>query len=232
MTKQEIIADESKFQRVCGLWVSRNIGECVSSLMSDVGQNLEQCSRIFDFDYDEALGWFQSEDYEYVVDSLIDDADLDDLETIADMVGDWEDAIADVPTAVQTEDDPDEEVWVIPSLGISEDTEDDANQEALDRTIKEIRAKVKAMITSDAEYTEIGQHFNQECDYTEVYEHWTIPERWTAELLRDHGQVVFDFGGLTIWGRSTTGQSISIDGVIRRIVSNLDDDHYLWSEVQ
>lgn len=232
MTKQEIIADEYRFQRVCGLWVSRNIGECVSSLMSDVGRNLEECSRIFDFDYDEALGWFQSEDYEYVVDAFIDDADLDDLEIIANMVGDWDDAIADVPTAVAVEDEPNDETWVIESLGLRGEDEDDVNQEALEASIKEIRAKVKDMITSDDEYAEIGRHFNLECDYTEVYEHWTIPERWTAKLLRDHGQVVFDFGGLTIWGRRTTGQSISIDSVIRRIVSNLDDDHYLWSEVQ
>jgi hypothetical protein len=232
MTKQEIIADESKFQRVCGLWVSRNIGECVSSLMSDVGRNLEECSKIFDFDYDEALGWFQSEDYEYVVDSFIDDADLDDLETIADMVGDWEDAIADVPLSEAAEDEDGERVWVVPSLGICETDEGDADIGAREASIEKIRTKVKAMITSDDEYAEIGRHFNLECDYTEVYEHWTIPERWTASLLRDHGQVVFDFGGLTIWGRRTTGQSISIDGVIRRIVSNLDDDHYLWSEVQ
>lgn len=232
MTKQEIIADESKFQRVCGLWVSRNIGECVSSLMYDVGQNLEECARIFDFDYDEALGWFQSEDYEYVVDSFIDDADLDDLETIADMVEDWGNAIADVPTAVAVEDEPNDEAWVIESLGLRGDDEFDLNQEALEASIKEIRTKVKAMITSEAEYTEIGRHFNLECDYTEVYEHYIISERWTAELLRDHGQVVFDFGGLTIWGRMTTGQSISIDGVTARIIKGLDDDHYLWSEVQ
>ena len=90
MTKQEIIKDETLFQRACGFWVERNIGQCVSSLMYDVGRNLEECSRIFDFDYDEAIGWFQSEDYSEVVSDFIDDADLDDLETIADMVEDWD----------------------------------------------------------------------------------------------------------------------------------------------
>ena len=29
MTKQEIINDETLFQRACGLWVERNIGQCV-----------------------------------------------------------------------------------------------------------------------------------------------------------------------------------------------------------
>lgn len=229
MTKQEIIADESKFQRVCGLWVSRNIGECVSSLMSDVGRNLEECSKIFDFDYDEAFGWFQSEDYEYVVDSFIDDADLDDLETIANMVGDWEDAIADVPTAVAVEDEPNDETWVIESLGLRGEDEDDVNQEALEASIKEIRTKVKAMITSGAEYAEIGQHFNLECDYTEVYEHW-LCDNYTASVLKSHGETVFEFAGLTVWARTTSGQSISIDHVIRSVIRGLDDDHYLFQE--
>ncbi|MBK7804341.1 MAG: hypothetical protein IPJ55_17100 [Chloracidobacterium sp.] len=112
MTKQEIIANESKFQRACQLWVNGNIGECVSYLMHPIGQNLEECSRIFDFDYDEALGWFQKEDYSEVVDNFIDDADLDDLETIADMVGDWGDGIGDVPTASSVEDR--RRTWVIP----------------------------------------------------------------------------------------------------------------------
>ena len=231
MTKQEIIQDEILFQRACALWVERNIGQCVSSLMYDVGQNLEECSRIFDFDYDEALGWFQREDYESVVDSFIDDADLDDLETIADMVGYWGDVVGDIPTAVVVEDEPNDETWVIESLGIRGEDEDDANQEALEKSIKEIRTKVKSLITEDSEYAEIGQHFNLDPDYTEIYEYWTIPEGWTARDLIDEGQVVFEFAGLRIWGRQTSGQSISIDGVIRRIVKALDDDHWIWSKV-
>ena len=232
MTKQEIIQDETLFQRACGLWVERNIGQCVSSLMDDVGRNLEECSRIFDFDYDEALGWFQREDYESVVDSFIDDADLDDLETIADMVGYWSDVIADVPTAIVVEDEPNDETWVIESLDIRGEDEDDVNQEALGRCIDQIRTKVKALITNDSEYAEIGRHFNLDPDYNEVYEHWTLPERWTANDLEAEGEVVFEFGGMTIWGRTTSGQSISIDYVIRNICKNLPEDHWIWSEVK
>lgn len=232
MTKQEIINDEIFFQRACALWVERNIGQCVSSLMYDVGRNLEECSRIFDFDYDEALGWFQREDFESVVDSFIDDADLDDLETIADMAGDWSDAVGNIPTAIELEGEDGEVTWVVPSLGISESDEDEANQSALVASIDQIRTKVKTLITNDAEYTEIGQHFNLDPDYNEIYEHWVIPEGWTARELEDEGQVIFDFGGMRIWGRMTTGQSILLDGVTRRIVRNLDDDHWIWSAVK
>jgi len=215
MTKQEIIQDETLFQRACGLWVERNIGHCVSSLMYDVGRNLEECSRIFDFDYDEAFGWFQREDYESVVDIFIDDADLDDLETIADMVGDWEGSVYSV-------------LGMSPEEYAAEETSEEDQTEDL----KALRTKVKALITNDSEYAEIGQHFNLDPDYNQIYEHWIIPEGWTARELKDEGQVVFDFGGMTIWGRMTTGQCISLDGVTARIVKSLPEDHWIWSAVK
>ena len=201
MTKQEIIANESAFQRACSFWVERNIGECVSSLMYPIGQNLDRCAEIFDFDYDEALGWFQKEDYSEAVDNLIDDADLDDLEVVADMVGDWSDVIE----------------------GIEE--------EALEASLPQIRTKVKALITNDSEYVEIGQHFNLDPDYSEIYEYWVIPEGWSARDLENAGQIVFEFAGLRIWGRQTTGQSISIDSWLRDLMKNLDEDHWIWAKV-
>ena len=118
MTKQEIINDEIFFQRACDLWVERNIGQCVSSLMYNVGRNLEECSRIFDFDYDE------------------------------------------------------------------------------------------------------------------VYEHWIVTSSWAAEDLRAYGQIVFEFGGMTIFGRCTTGQSLLLDGFVRRLMRDLPDDHWIWGAVK
>ena len=232
MTKQEIIQDETLFQRACGLWVERNIGQCVSSLMCDVGRNLEECSRIFDFDYDEAIGWFQREDYSEVVSDFIDDADLDDLETTADIVGYWSDVVGDIPTAVEIEDADGDPVFVIESLHIRDIDEDDANQEALEKSIKEIRTKVKALITNDSEYAEIGRHFDLDPDYDEVYEHWIVNSSWAADDLRAYGQIVFEFGGLTIFGRCATGQSLSLDGWVRRLMRDLPDDHWIWGAVK
>jgi len=54
-------------------------------------------------------------------------------------------------------------------------------------------------------------------DGAEVYEHWIVSS-WLAARLREAGEtVVDDVAGLTIWGRCTTGQAISMDGVIQRI---------------
>jgi hypothetical protein len=55
----------------------------------------------------------------------------------------------------------------------------------------------------------------------EVYEHWIV-SRWMADKLEAHGEKVDrDFAGLIVWARTTTGQAILLDGVIRDIVIDL-----------
>ena len=194
-TKAEVLADPRLMQEACGKWVYRNIGTCVSSLMYDVGQNLEACSEIFDFDFDEAMGWFVRDDWEEPVDYFIDNADLDDLESIADSTsGSWAGVLAE------------------------------CEGEGIDT----LREKVKELVT---DHEEVAREYGLDPDQDEVYEHWTIPEGWTARYLQAQGEVVFDFGGMRIWGRMTTGQSISMDGVIRNIVKDLDEAHWIWSDV-
>ena len=50
----------------------------------------------------------------------------------------------------------------------------------------------------------------------EALEHWLISE-WLAKRLLEEGEMVIDFYGLTIWGRTTSGQAIYIDSVIEDI---------------
>lgn len=50
----------------------------------------------------------------------------------------------------------------------------------------------------------------------EVFEHWLV-QPWLGERLAEHGEIVHEFCGLTIWGRTTTGQSMVLDEVIREI---------------
>ena len=47
----------------------------------------------------------------------------------------------------------------------------------------------------------------------EVLEHWLVSSD-LAYWLSQHDEVVGEISGLNIWGRMTSGQSISIDGVI------------------
>ena len=192
MTKQEIIQDETLFQRACGLWVERNIGQCVSSLMYDVGRNLEECSRIFDFDYDEAIGWFQREDFEEVVSYHISNLDRD--EVVEYLTG----------RSIECRDDED-----IATL-----------REAMFEDIK------------SEDLDEYARENGIDTDYDEVYEHWIVNSGWAADDLRAYGQIVFEFGGLTIFGRCATGQSLSLDGWVRRLMRDLPEDHWIWSAVK
>ena len=54
----------------------------------------------------------------------------------------------------------------------------------------------------------------------EVYEHWLVSS-YLGEKLKDKGETVEDFYGLTVWGRTTTGQGIQCDYVIQEIYNEL-----------
>jgi len=55
----------------------------------------------------------------------------------------------------------------------------------------------------------------------EVYEHWIVSD-WLARKLEARDErIVRDWHGLTIWARTTTGQAISMDEVIRDIYRDL-----------
>lgn len=57
----------------------------------------------------------------------------------------------------------------------------------------------------------------------EALEHWLV-SNWLADRLMDKGEmVVKDFYGLTIWGRSTSGQAIFLDCVIQEIFQDQAD---------
>ena len=56
---------------------------------------------------------------------------------------------------------------------------------------------------------------------TEIYEHWVVTE-WFKRRLEQQGEVVGEFFGLDIWGRGSTGQAISMDGVIAEIAIDME----------
>ena len=70
------------------------------------------------------------------------------------------------------------------------------------------------------EYPDIYQGYDEEA---EVFEHWIV-SGWLANQLEAKNEtIVRDFYGFTIWNRCTTGQAISMDGVIRQIWGSLQN---------
>jgi hypothetical protein len=58
---------------------------------------------------------------------------------------------------------------------------------------------------------------------TEALEHWLVSD-WLADNLEAAGEMIIrDFMGLTIWGRRTSGQAISIDYVICKIYNEMQN---------
>lgn len=58
--------------------------------------------------------------------------------------------------------------------------------------------------------------------YREVFEFWIVSDWLADELIAHDEKVDKDFAGLTVWARTTTGQSIASDSVIQAIVSELN----------
>lgn len=64
-----------------------------------------------------------------------------------------------------------------------------------------------------------------DCEYTtepqEIYEWWAIT-RYLYDKLLAKGEPVCDTGSTYVWGRTTTGQAILLDGVISEICSDME----------
>lgn len=70
-------------------------------------------------------------------------------------------------------------------------------------------------------WQELCEEFDIEPYQREIFEHWIVSD-WLGRKLEAKGERVdFDFAGLTVWGRTTTGQAIYMDRVIEEIHNDL-----------
>ena len=67
------------------------------------------------------------------------------------------------------------------------------------------------------DYWATSDHLNNE---VEVFEWWVV-SGWLGRKLESKGELIIKSGTLTIWGRTTTGQHITMDYVIEKIYENL-----------
>ena len=51
-----------------------------------------------------------------------------------------------------------------------------------------------------------------------------IVSDWFGEQLKKFGELVQDIHGLTVWGRTTSGQAIYMDGLIQNMYNNIYKD--------
>lgn len=253
MSKEEVLNDTSRFQRACDKYIHHDaVIYCASSLMyelREVAENLEDYDTYLTLvggrpDNEEAARYF-----------IMEDADLEQLEEMAEEVGYWSDVFDDAKGSIEglkipfyvSRGDAGVKYWVAtaeealeraksPNFGHLEfdaDIDDEAttsdwceHNEGLEQRIRDA---VWELHTEEAEYAAVVSEYDLEPDYREVYEHWIV-SRYFGEQLASHGEIVEEYLGLNIWARTTTGQSISMDGVIERLVRELDEGHWIFQE--
>lgn len=143
---------------------------------------------------------------------IMDDADLEQLEEIAEENGYWDAVLEEsgVPEVAERESGR----WCFEGSAECFDDEEDAKEAAINSVMKVVRQKVADLVS---DWKEVCETYNLEADALDVYEHWVVSD-WLARLLSEKGERVERYLGLMIWGRCTTGQSIYMDGVIQEIV--------------
>lgn len=219
--------------------VQREVIYCVSSLMGGIQLvahevGYKQFELAFGMDSDDVQDLFRKTDCEEAVRQFVMvDADSDELETMADEYGCWSDVLEDcLPTVSEGPFDEDGDTqwsFVGNTSGVGFADEDDAREAAIEFSLARIRQSVWELINTEEEFREVCDEYGLDPDELEVYEHWIVSD-WLQRKLAERGEVTGDFAGLSIWGRCTTGQSISMDGVIRDIAADLWADE--WNGVK
>jgi hypothetical protein len=93
-----------------------------------------------------------------------------------------------------------------------------------ERTEDTIREKVAALVEAESDgWQKVCDDNRLDPEQREAYEHWIV-SGWLARKLSERGELTGEVCGLTIWGRCTTGQSISMDGVIEEITAEIYKD--------
>lgn len=64
------------------------------------------------------------------------------------------------------------------------------------------------------------EYFNLDTEMPEIYEWWAV-SNWFGEELRECGQPVIEAWGKYYWGRTCTGQAISLDGCVARVAKHM-----------
>lgn len=76
-------------------------------------------------------------------------------------------------------------------------------------------------LIADADCQDLCDYIHEDPFAIEALEHYIVSD-WLADKLEEQGEMVLcDFLGLNIWGRTTSGQAIILDGIMQRIAEGL-----------
>lgn len=209
--------------------VRREVIQCVSGLVSDLLALTADISRdvaqSISFSYDELLDLQCRPDYEEAGRDHINNMDRDQLlealeaADVEDARSDEEKAAAIAAARQAALEEVQKKHPILELEDIDDDDIDLIFPGVSDETLRQLLIAAIEADTDDAWQVFVQEH-DLEPDDIEVYEHWIVSD-WLGRRLREKGEIVGEIANLTIWGRCTTGQMISMDGVIQQIHAEL-----------
>jgi hypothetical protein len=213
-----------KRQELAGKLVEREVMCCVSQLISALQGPVAE-GHIEDLDQDDLMAVCLKDDWETPGTYFIEqDADLDQLEQIADHFGNWDEIINDLGYGiyVDTLDEQEQDHDEFPEWLKGQDdchTKEESFTHALRRAVVELVD----------DWSWVGWNLDLDAETREAYEHWVV-SGWLGDKLTAHGEMVGDVLGLNVWGRCTSGQSICIDYVIEQITAEVWPEEWAGKE--
>jgi hypothetical protein len=197
-------------QRILSRLVHREVMHCLSCTVSHFLQNPDACC---------------------------DGIDYDDIISELGQRDDWE-----TPGTyhAQHEADRDELIeWLIeldvklPNEFGELVNEDDPATEDLDEAGNLTDDELRTMVVDNTgDWQEYCDKFSVDHDTVEAYEHWAVTS-WFKARLAERGEITGDLLDFDVWGRTCTGQAISMDYVIASIAAEmqiLDGQSRSWAE--
>lgn len=209
----------SNTQELASRLVQSHIVCCVSTLIEGllkVSSELDYkvFADAFDIDIDDLTALCQRPDYETAArDFIFDDADVADLESIADDNGYWDDVVDGLVPEVEEVDDDGTAYYTYGDVTERFEDEDEAKEAAINSVMPTIREAVWKITT---DYEAICSNHGLDYEYTEALEYWAVSD-WLSRKLAEKGESIAEVCGLTVWGRCTSGQMLACDAVIEEI---------------
>ena len=193
---------------------------CVSCMVEELGKLAERATETPDW-YDDYMELCCSYDYEEAArDYVYGLDDLIDLESAVGEVGCWSDAM---DCTEYMNERLEFEYLHLESGEEFKDFDEWFEELSTDAAKKACFAIHQYILENVSDYRE----FCYNCDIDaseyprEIFEYWAVSD-WLGRKLRDKDETVVDLLGLTIFGRATTGQSMTVDSVFREIAKESD----------
>ena len=200
--------DSTKNQRIRDMLRQRNVKLCCSGMIQTLVQAGPDLMEELDINFEDLASVLSQPDYEQAVEEWIeDDASIDDL--------------------VEAE-----------LIERPKDDEDDVQIENAEDTLRKVAARNARKLTADQLRDLYNDHDIARTSSTndiEALEHWIVDSSFGRKLGEFGEMVSSDIfpDDWTVWGRTTSGQAISMDYVIAQIAASmqiLDGQKYSWTE--